>query len=117
MTTEKYKQEVATLKKFFEFYCSKKHQHQNNFTQHLFYNNEDIEVSLCLCDECKELIEYSFDRLTQCPHDPKPRCRTCKAPCYEKSKWKQVAKLMRYSGMHLGLLKVKNIFKLHKSTK
>lgn len=111
MTLEKYESEVKTLKKFFEIYCGgKKHSHETKKTT-LTYKGVDKEYSFELCDECFELINYSFEKLNDCPHDPKPRCRTCPNPCYEKSQWKSLAKVMKYSGMRLGLLKIKKLFK------
>ena len=66
-------------------------------------------------DECLKKIEYSFDRLLACPHEIKPRCRTCPNPCYEKKNWKETAQVMRYSGIKLGLRsvnkKIKSLFK------
>jgi hypothetical protein len=112
MQTDKFKSEVQTLKKFFELHCNDKHTDQKNHCKQLFYNDEKINVDLELCTECIELIDYSFDRLVECPHDPKPRCRTCPNPCYEKKEWKKVAKLMKYSGIQLGILKIKRFLKI-----
>ncbi len=111
MKTEKFVSEVNTLKKFYEMYCKDKHQNQKITKMTLEYHFEKFEYEFELCDECQELLNYSLDRLKECPHEIKPRCRTCPNPCYEKPQWKKVAKLMRYSGMKSGLLKIKNIFK------
>ncbi len=111
MQSDKFKSEVQTLKKFFELHCKDKHQNIKDHTKQLNYNDEKIDVELKLCDECMTLLNYSFDRLSECPHDPKPRCRTCPTPCYEKEEWKKVAKLMKYSGIKLGLSKLKKFFK------
>ena len=111
MTNEKFAGEVETLKKFFTIYCSNKHTDQHKFTKKLQYRYIDYDIELELCDECKELIEYSFLKLQECPHDIKPRCRQCPNPCYEKQQWKSLAKLMRYSGMQLGLTKIKSFLK------
>lgn len=111
----KFKEEISTLKKFFEIYCKNKHSKQDEKTITLNYKNQDIEIKLELCEECLKKINYSFDRLLECPHEIKPRCRTCPNPCYEKKQWKETASVMRYSGMTLGLTKfskkVKSIFK------
>jgi len=112
MTTEKFTNEAQTLKKFFELHCHYKHSNLSYHCKQLNYNNEIIQIELELCDECIELINYSFDRLTECPHDPKPRCRKCKTPCYEKQEWRKVGKLMRYSGFKLGLIKIKKALRL-----
>lgn len=110
----KFKQEIQTLKKFFEVYCSEKHIEQKNIIKTLKYKDEEIDINLNLCDECLRKIEYSFDRLLACPHEIKPRCRACPNPCYEKKNWKETAQVMRYSGLKLGLRtinkKVKNLF-------
>jgi len=113
MQNDKFKSEVQTLKKFFELYCNNKHTNQKNHCKELVYHYEKIHVDLELCEECIKLIHYSFDRLIECPHDPKPRCRTCKTPCYSKEEWKKVAKLMMYSGIQLGVGKLKKFLKFN----
>jgi hypothetical protein len=112
MTNEKFINEVETLKKFFTIHCKDKHIDQNSFISNLRYKNENYDVDFHLCDECKQLINYSIERLQKCPHEIKPRCRTCSSPCYEKKQWKKLAKLMRYSGIKLGILKIKKFFRL-----
>ncbi|PLY07191.1 MAG: hypothetical protein C0625_06130 [Arcobacter sp.] len=115
METAKFKNEIQTLKKFFEIYCKEKHSDQEKTVKILNYKNEIIEINLNLCPECLKKIEYSFEKLLACPHEIKPRCRACPNPCYEKKQWKETAKVMRYSGMKLGLSninkKIKNLFK------
>jgi hypothetical protein len=111
MKSEKFISEVETLKKFFTIHCKDKHSLQNSYVRNLKYKNESFNVDFQLCDECKDLINYSIQRLEECPHDIKPRCRTCPKPCYEKAEWKKLAKLMRYSGIQLGILKIKKFFK------
>lgn len=114
MTSEKFEIEINTLKSFFELYCKDKHENQKHKNVHLKYKEKTIEIELCLCDECHNAINYSFDRLLQCPHEIKPRCRNCPTPCYEKPRWKNIAKIMIYSAMKLSLSKmksrVKNLF-------
>jgi len=112
MTQEKFVSETETLKKFFTVYCKDKHTNQNNYIKDIIYQNENIKLELDLCEECSELINYSIERLQGCPHEIKPRCRTCPSPCYEKTQWKKLAKLMRYSGIQLGILKLKKFFRL-----
>ena len=114
MKTDKFEGEVKILKKFFELHCHDNHNNLKHHCKQLTYNNKKITIDLELCDNCIELIHYSFDRLLECPHDPKPRCRTCPNPCYEKSEWKKVAKLMKYSGIQLGILKIKKFFGIKK---
>lgn len=113
MTNEKFISEVETIKKFFTIYCKDKHTHQQNYIRSIDYKNQNYQVELELCDECRELINYSIERLQGCPHEIKPRCRKCPNPCYEKTQWKQLARLMKYSGIQLGILKIKRFFKLN----
>lgn len=111
MTTQKFEIEINTLKKFFEVYCNDKHENQIQKTVHLEYKNEKFSIDLSLCEDCHEAISYSFERLDQCPHEIKPRCRTCPSPCYEKSRWKNIAKVMKYAAIKLSLTKMKNKIK------
>lgn len=110
MTEEKFDLEVETLKKFFEIHCEKKHLQRAVHTKVLSYKTIEKKVELNLCKECNALINYSFDRLLECPHEIKPKCRSCKSPCYEKSKYKEVARVMKFSGIQLGIRKIKKFF-------
>jgi len=110
MTEEKFKSEVETLKKFFEIHCTKKHDNLSLSNQSFEYKTLHFSIELNLCPECFELINYSFDRLYECPHELKPKCRSCKNPCYEKSKYKEVARIMKFSGIQLGISKIKKFF-------
>ena len=107
MTNEKFRSEIDTLKKFFEIYCHDKHQdrimHEGNYN--IPYNDTFFKLEVTLCNECNALLSTSIKNLQNCPHNPKPRCRKCPNPCYEKDDWKNVAKIMRYSGTKLGLTK------------
>jgi len=111
MTNEKFISEIKTLKKFFTLHCKDKHTHQKKYTKNIYYKNQNYTIDFCLCHECSELISYSIQRLQECPHELKPRCRNCSNPCYEKTQWKQLAHLMRYSGIQLGVLKIKKLYK------
>lgn len=112
MTEEKFEGEITTLKKFFTKYCEDKHEEQKEHSYKLTYKEKTLEFKISLCSECNTLLNYSFQRLQQCPHDEKPRCRNCPDPCYDKERWKQLGKLMKYSGMQLGFTKLKKLFRL-----
>ena len=113
MTYEKFGSEINTLKKFFEIYCHEKHQdkimHQGNYN--IPYKNNYFKLNITLCDECNALLSNAIKHLQECPHEEKPRCRKCPNPCYEKSEWKEISKIMRFSGMKLGVTKIKDKFK------
>ena len=112
MTEEKFQSEIDTLNKFFSKYCHDKHENQKTTSYKFKYKNLSFETQTSLCKECHELISYSFERLKECPHEIKPRCRKCPNTCYEKTQWKSLAKLMRYSGIKLGFInKVKKYLK------
>ncbi|AXX93688.1 hypothetical protein CPU12_08175 [Malaciobacter molluscorum LMG 25693] len=115
MTEKKFETEIDTLKKFYEYYCKDKHDNLKKNVVKFSYNNKNYNMQLLLCDECINNIKYSFERLQECKHEIKPRCRNCSQPCYDKTHWKNTAKVMKYSAIRLGLSsikqKVKNIFK------
>jgi len=98
-----YLKNLKELEKFFNYYCENEHP-----TREKKSINVNDDAQLCLCQECEDLFFYAHDRLDRCKLDPKPRCRTCKDRCYHKDEWKKMAKLMKYSGIRLGLIKLKN---------
>jgi len=111
MESIKFKKETQTLKTFFEEYCHNKHKDQLNEKREFVYKDEKSELDLCLCDDCLKKIDYCFKRLLECPHEIKPRCRNCKTPCYGRQEWKDTAKIMKYSGIKLGLSSIKKFLK------
>lgn len=114
MKQEKFLKDTLTVLDFIQTYCEDKHEKEPKTKERLelVYKGKKIgECEYDLCVLCKENFLYSYARLKECPHEEKPRCRKCPNPCYEKYKWKEFAKIMRYSGMKKGLLKVKKIFK------
>ena len=113
MDKDKFESEIEVLKSFFEVYCTGQEHKDRKFTGFTCTHKELIyTIELSLCQECQTLLSYSLNKLQNCPYDKKPRCRTCIHPCYEKLEWKSLAKVMRYSGLRLGVLKVKRIVKL-----
>ncbi|MGB5866944.1 MAG: nitrous oxide-stimulated promoter family protein [Arcobacteraceae bacterium] len=113
MTSKKFQTELRTLQKFITLYCKEKHSLQRTYTQNIIYKQDTFDFEVCLCSECRTIFEYSLSKLQQCPQEIKPRCRSCPTPCYEKAQWKYLAKIMRFSGLHLGVLKMKSFFRFH----
>lgn len=118
MNQTKYESEAEILRSFIKIYCDGQ-EHQNKEIKG--FTCKGIEATFAieerLCQECQTLLQYSLERLQACPYEEKPRCRKCPHPCYEKKAWKSLAKIMRYSGLKLGVLKVKkmiNIFLLQR---
>lgn len=118
MTEEKFIEQVSTLAKFMQTNCEDNHlktpKSEVKFALH--YKDKDLAnvVSSVICKECEELFKYAYARLQNCPHEIKPSCRKCPHPCYERERWKQMAKIMRYSGMKLGLTKIKKMLRIDK---
>ncbi len=113
MTQEKLLHDAQILCQFIQFYCDKEHTHLPKKEHHLtivFQENTLKILPYCLCFECESLLHYAYSHLKECQQDPKPSCRICQTPCYEKNMWKKMAKVMRYSGMRLGFLKLKKLF-------
>ena len=107
MKIEKFNTEIDTLNSFFKTYCQDNHDKQEKRNLVLMYNDKVVDLELSLCSQCYMDIKYCFDRLKQCPHEEKPKCRKCPNPCYEKTQWKKTAKVMRYSAIKLKLVEVK----------
>lgn len=52
-----------------------------------------------LCEECKNLYEYAFQRLLFCPFEKnKPVCSNCTVHCYKLEMRQKIKEVMRYSG-------------------
>jgi hypothetical protein len=111
MSEEKFTHDIQTVLKFIQLYCDDKHTHQEEESIEITYKNKKLfDTSFHLCPTCKETFLYSLKRLQNCPHEPKPKCGKCETSCYKKSMREEIAKIMRYSGMKLGMLKIKNLF-------
>lgn len=114
LSEDKFIHDTRTVLKFIQLYCDKKHENseKQDGVQNLNYKNKDlhIEVNYHLCSECKSTFNYSYARLQECPHDEKPRCRKCPTPCYDRQQWKHLASIMKFSGMRLGLIKIRKLF-------
>lgn len=114
MTQDKFIHDSQTVTEFIQYYCD--HEHSNakkikNFIP-LVYKTKDLNQILAfeLCKECERTLIYSYKKLQNCPNENKPSCRKCSLPCYDKKEWKLLAKIMRYSGIKLGFIKLKKLF-------
>lgn len=118
MMPEKFYHDAKTVAKFIHIYCEDKHDSEKlNSTYKLNYKKIDFEpININLCEACHKTLSYSLARLQNCPHEEKPSCRKCPSPCYDKKEWKLLAKIMRHSGMKLGLIKIRKLFKKDKVT-
>lgn len=52
-----------------------------------------------LCDECRELLDYAFLRLSKCPfQENKTTCGKCPVHCYKPGMRRKIQEVMRYVG-------------------
>lgn len=52
-----------------------------------------------LCDECRELLDYAYERLQKCPfQERKSTCAKCTVHCYKPVMRERVRVMMRYAG-------------------
>ncbi|MBN2546049.1 MAG: nitrous oxide-stimulated promoter family protein [Spirochaetes bacterium] len=66
------------------FYCKKNH-----------LSDEDY-----LCINCKNLLEYSINKLKKCKYVNKPVCSNCTVHCYQKNYRNEIIKVMKFSGFN-----------------
>ena len=108
MTEQKFVDEVQTLTAFVGHYClNNKHVLEEKKLFTCKYHDREYYFDIQLCQKCLTLFEYSIEHLQNCPHEEKPKCRRCPNPCYEKREWKQMAKVMRQSGIAFGIEQIK----------
>ena len=73
--------ESRTIAVMVEMYCKDNHRQPN------------------LCAGCRELMDYSAERLEKCPfQEGKTTCVKCKVHCYQKEMRERVRVVMRYAG-------------------
>jgi len=52
-----------------------------------------------LCDSCRELLNYSIERVKCCPvKETRTTCGQCQVHCYKPTMQKRIKEVMRYSG-------------------
>lgn len=54
-----------------------------------------------VCEDCRELLLYAFERRMRCPLEDKPACKHCPVHCYKPVYRERVREIMRFSGQHL----------------
>ena len=68
-----------------EIYCKKKHKSKDG-----------------LCSECRELLDYSRQRLDKCKFgEQKSYCQKCPIHCYKKDMKEKIKDVMKFSGPRL----------------
>ena len=52
-----------------------------------------------LCEECRQLLEYSLERLGRCKFgESKTKCHKCRVHCYRPDMRERIRAVMRFSG-------------------
>ena len=75
--------EKRTVRSMVEIYCA---DHHGRPPEHL-------------CDSCRELLDYSRERLDRCPYgEQKPSCKACPVHCYKPDPRERMREVMRYAG-------------------
>ena len=73
--------EKRIVEKMIKLYCQKK------------------EGNRVLCNNCEELREYAFCKLSNCPYgNKKGSCKKCKIHCYKPEMRERIRVVMRYAG-------------------
>jgi hypothetical protein len=63
------------------------------------YCRDNHHPESSICEECRQLFEYSRARLMHCPFAPdKPTCAKCPVHCYKVDMRERIRQVMRYSG-------------------
>lgn len=77
------RREAETVGVMIDIYCSEKHG----------TNKRE------LCEDCRELQEYSLLRLSKCPfQEGKTTCGNCRVHCYKPDMRERIRTVMRYAG-------------------
>lgn len=97
----KREKEKEIVKLMIEIYCHKKHHIDG------------------LCDECKELLEYSNMRTDKCPFmETKTFCSNCRVHCYRGDMKEKIKEVMHFSGprmiFHHPVLAIKHMIESKK---
>jgi predicted amidophosphoribosyltransferase len=76
------KRERKTIKVMIKIFCKRNHKPKST-----------------LCKDCQKLLEYAFERLSNCSYKKdKPTCRNCVIHCFKEPEKSKLRKIMRYSG-------------------
>lgn len=59
----------------------------------------DHHHGLTPCEQCLELLEYTVERVKQCPlQEQRTTCGKCHVHCFKPSMQKKIREVMRYAG-------------------
>ncbi|MBR1715823.1 MAG: nitrous oxide-stimulated promoter family protein [Treponema sp.] len=85
---EKRENEWRTVFFMIQLYCKGKHKNR------LALKNPEK-----LCDDCKRLSDYVYERVKKCPFmETKTFCSACRVHCYKAEMRQKIREVMRFSG-------------------
>ena len=59
-------------------------------------------AAIGLCQECRDLLDYSLERLDKCPfQEGKTTCAKCPLHCYQPAMRQKIRIVMRFSGLRM----------------
>jgi hypothetical protein len=101
--SQKEKRDIQVLIRFVHIFCREKHgENSKKPFSPLFEEIAGlIENDIQLCESCSELLSYGMRKRFRCPHNPKPMCKKCHTPCYNRTYRERVREVMRFSGPYL----------------
>ena len=94
---------------------NKREQEQRIVEEMICLYCKGVHSNKTLCNECKDLLEYSKQRSDRCPFmEEKTFCSNCKVHCYKPEMRKRIKAVMRYAGprilFHHPVLAVKHMY-------
>jgi len=99
--SRKEKADIRVLVKFIALFCRKKHEEEKKPFAMEASRLKGMVRPVELCPDCTKLLKYSLSMRLRCPHDPKPQCKKCDAPCYREEHREKIREAMKFSGMLL----------------
>lgn len=94
--------DLKVLAQFTSVYCRV---HHAGPKQVLTTDSSDLEQlpleKYPVCKECREFLDYAFERRLRCPLEERPSCKHCHIHCYRPGHRDKVRQIMRFSGQYL----------------
>lgn len=96
------KSDLRTLVTFVRIYCRGKHHESRQRVSFKGFDAQDLSRKpLVLCPACSKLLHHGLIKRSHCRQDPKPACKDCPTPCYDKAYRVKIREVMRFSGWRL----------------
>lgn len=92
--------DLRVLIEFIRLHCQARHREQAAVTL-------PAELALlfskgvCLCPDCRALLDHALLKRRNCPLDPKPSCKKCHIHCYGREYRAKIREIMAFSGRRM----------------